>query len=239
MNILETHKTKILVGLNLAVLALIAVLGLRVLLDDDSTNDSAAEPIAAATTTSVVDESDNAAPESTTTTVAVESTTSVDVPATEPDTTDQVDSDDGAEETSATTEPQPEPEAPAEPQPPTKVTVSAITLQRTSECADGDSFCTTIAPTVVVTYQPPESDRTTLDNGTANQISTELGVAVPVFDAVELPYVEGWILTVFVRDDWSGRGNTDNHSDSAVVNLKFPAAGGSPELIVNYRVDVQ
>jgi len=255
MKVLNNNRTKILVGVNIAILALTLGLGLRMLQtaattdapngggkpageavvpeETGSTNSPAGDGTADSITAPVdviVQE------ESPMTTVAVEDGTDNENPAPDP-----IPVEPPAEDT----EPEPQPEREPVPQPdpepepaPSTVKLSPVTITRSSACVDGDTFCNTIFPTVFVTYTTPDGQSITLDNGTASQTVTVEGEPVTVFAGGEFPYAEGWKLSVFVRDDWRGRASNSNFEVSSLFHTRLEEAGGQAELTVGYRIDI-
>ena len=116
-----------------------------------------------------------------------------------------------------------------------QVTVSPISITRTSQCADTE--CPKIAPTIFVTYNAA---------GRSDVVST--GAAQTVITTIDEPQVydlggsfdfnPGWTVNVFVREDLSARTMTRLRSTSGAVSVVVPATALDPELRIEFTVDL-
>lgn len=112
-----------------------------------------------------------------------------------------------------------------------EVTVSPLVLSAGSDCQ-------TVAPTVVVTYTSSNGTES-FDNGTASQTPALFGQPLNLLDDQRFDLADGWSLTVFVRDDWSGRSYSVTHDGATVVSEVLAANDqGDPELSLSYSVSI-
>lgn len=111
------------------------------------------------------------------------------------------------------------------------VTVGPLVLSASSDCQ-------TVAPTVLISFS--SSDGTdAADNGGTTQMPAAFGQPIPLLDPVRFDLSDGWKMTVFVRDDWSGRSLSRSHDTADQVSEVLAAtAAGDPELTVAYSISV-
>ena len=112
-----------------------------------------------------------------------------------------------------------------------QLTISPLVLSAGSDCQ-------TVAPTVAVSFTSPGGNEST-DNGTATQKPAPLDQPLTLLDPVRFDLDDGWSVSVFVRDDWSGRSYTMTHDAEADVTEVFVATdAGDPELMLSYSVSI-
>jgi len=100
------------------------------------------------------------------------------------------------------------------------------------------SDCQTVAPLVLISFNSPGGSGT-VDNGGASQMPANFEQPIPLLDPARFDLADGWTMTVFVRDDWSGRSLSMNHDAPAQVSEVLAAtAAGDPELTISYSVSV-
>ena len=117
------------------------------------------------------------------------------------------------------------------------VSLSPISITRTTAC--DDTTCSTIAPTLTVTFSGPHNPQQVITTGPAQQMQTTQDVPV-VFDlATDFAFNPGWTMTVVVRDDWTGRTSSGTFTGPAVVQNVAPGSlAGEPDLRFGYSIDV-
>lgn len=113
-----------------------------------------------------------------------------------------------------------------------QLTMSPLQLSASSDCQ-------TVAPKVLISFSSPGGSGAA-DNGEATQMPANLGQPIGLLDPARFDLAEGWTMTVFVRDDWSGRSLSMTHDAPAqVTDVLAATPAGDPELTISYSVTVR